>query len=129
MGGIRANPEAASPLTVILTIALVAAGLTAVLFFAFVDVAGRQLSLERVTENGAVAFRVTAVHSSQQWSDLEVRFVTPGGTDQAGFYLDVPSGAVHAGDVIHLRSQPPSGTYLLEVRHTGVTEARVAAPF
>jgi len=110
---LRDATEAASPLMVIATFVLVAAGLTALLFFAFVDTAPPSLSLQQ--DAGAATFQVVALHGSIDWSHVQAHFVDHAGTDHAT-WLDVPtSGAVHAGDRITLKVQPPAGQYLLRI--------------
>lgn len=106
---------AASPLAVIVVIALVAAGITALVFFAAVDVAGPELAVQQVDRDGGRAFQVTQVRGDLSWDDLTVQFLDPSGADHAGFYLDRPAGTVVVGQVLGVRSGLPAGTWLLRI--------------
>jgi hypothetical protein len=112
---LRDDDVGASPLMVIATFVLAAAGITALLFFAFVDTAPPALSLQQVDDGGVPAFRVVDEHGGLAWDELSVRFIDPAGRDQAEFFLDVPAGDVEPGDTITLRSGLPGGTYHLRV--------------
>jgi len=113
--GFRADGAAASPLMVIATFVLVASGVTALLFFAFVDTAPPAVSLQQTSDGGNPAFQVVSEHGGLGWEDLGVQFIDPAGTDRAAAYLLVPNGTVDSGDRITLRSAPPGGSYLLRL--------------
>ncbi|MFO1533369.1 MAG: hypothetical protein ABR562_06705 [Thermoplasmatota archaeon] len=106
--------EAASPLMVIATFVLVASGVTALLFFAFVDTSPPSVSLQQVSD-GAPAFKVVAEHGGLKWESLKVQFVDSAGADHADVYLEIPNGELQTGDRIALRSGLPAGNYLLRV--------------
>ena len=114
---------------VIATFVLVASGLTALLFFAFVDTAPPAVSLQQVSDGGNAAFKVVDEHGGLDWEKLSVQFVDAGGVDHASFYLVVPGGPVQTGDQIQLRSGPPAGTYLLRVFDGERELARLSAAF
>jgi hypothetical protein len=100
---------------VIATFVLVAAGITALLFFAFVDTAPPAVSVQQVSDQGVPAFQVVSEHGGLDWEGLTVQFVDFAGNDQADLYLQVPTGEVETGDRITLRSGTPGGTYLLRL--------------
>jgi len=118
---LRRDQDAASPLMVIATFVLVASGVTALVFFAFVDMAPPAVSLQRIDQQGVPAFRVVDEHGGLSWDELKVEFVDPAGADQASVYLEVPAGDILPGDLIKLRSGLPAGTYLLRL-HDGERE-------
>jgi hypothetical protein len=113
-------------LAVIVVIALVAAGATAFVFFAAVDVAGPELALQQVERDGGRAFQVTQVRGDLAWEDLTVELLDPSGADHAGFYLERPAGTVVVGQVLGLRSELPAGTWLLRIRDGGEEIVRLA---
>lgn len=100
---------------VIATFVFVASGVTALLFFAFVDMAPPAVSLQQVNEGGGPAFRVVSQHGSLEWEALNVTFTDAAGFDLAGFYLLLPNGTVDESDTIQLRSGLPAGPYLLRL--------------
>lgn len=122
----RADQSGASPLTVITAVVLLVAAITAVLVMTFVGRGPSVLSLQETQDGAAPAFEVTAVHGSLEWDGLAVQLLDPAGVDRAGLYLDVPDGGVEVGDVLHLRSRPPAGTYLLRVLDGEAELTRVA---
>lgn len=111
----RRDQAAASPLMVIATFVLVAAGLTALLFFAFVDTAPDTLAIEQGEAEGGPAFRVVSKHGDLAWERLTVRFIDPAGVDRASLFLAVPGGSVDTDDAITMRTLPPPGTYHLRI--------------
>lgn len=100
---------------VIATFVLVAAGLTALLFFAFVDTAPPAVALQEMDDQGVRVFQVVSEHGDLRWENLQVRFINPAGTDRASLYLSVPTGPVDVGDRITFLSAPPGGLYHLRV--------------
>lgn len=100
---------------VIATFVLVAAGLTALLFFAFVDTAPDTLAIEQRPSDGGPAFRVVSKHGDLAWEGLTVRFIDPAGVDRAGVFLALPNGTVDTDDAITMRTLPPPGTYHLRI--------------
>jgi hypothetical protein len=99
---------------VIATFVLVASGLTALLFFTFVDTAPPAVSLQAVEEAGATQFKVVGEHGGLKWDDLRVSFMDQSGADHAAL-LEVPAGKVREGDAIRLRSGLPGGPWALQL--------------
>lgn len=126
---LRRDPSAASPLVVILTVVLVVVGLTSLGWFLF---GGEPASMEvqLVDQDGVRAFQVTRTGDADTWGDLEVRFITPSGTDRADLYLDVPAPdiPVRPGDQIPFAKTPPAGTYLLQIFEDGEERLRFSVP-
>lgn len=106
---------AASPLAVIVVIALVAAGATALVFFVAVDVTAPELAVQQVERDGGRAFQVTQVRGGLSWDGLTVQLLDPSGADHAAFYLDPPAGPVAVGQLLPVRSSLPGGTWLLRI--------------
>ncbi|MES2153546.1 MAG: hypothetical protein V4510_00230 [bacterium] len=119
----------ASPLTVILVAVLVAGGITALVVMSLVGGVHDALALQQVDDHGVPAFQVTSVAGGVDWDHLSVQLVDPAGVDQAGIYLQAPNGTVTLGDVIHLRTLPPGGTYLLRILQDGTELTRLAVAF
>ncbi len=88
------------------------------------------MSLQQVRDgSGTTSFQVTDLHGSFDWAGVTVQFLDAAGVDHADLYLAMPDGAVHVGDHIALRSQPPGGTYLLRIVQGDTELARVAPTF
>ncbi len=122
--------DGASPLTVIVVVVLLAAGVAALVVMSFVGGTRPGLALQQVKgETGATAFEVTDVHGGLDWNGLTLQFIDPAGVDHADLYLSPPNGTVQFGDQIQLLSQPPGGTYLLRILDGDVELARVAPTF
>lgn len=119
---LRRDLEAASPLVVILTVVLVAVGLTTLVFFLVVDTTATLLEIQQVE---GPAFQVTDTSGDLAWGELEVVFLDRAGEDLAATFLSVPTGPVEEGDRITLRQHPPGGDYLLVVRFEGEDLARL----
>jgi hypothetical protein len=124
LGGDR---RAAAPLTVIATIAILAAAVTAIVLMATLGGGRSALRLQQVTADGNPAFQVTETHGGLSWDGLSVAFLDPAGVDQASLYLDLPNGSVETGDQIQVRVPPAAGTYVLVVSDGARELARVAA--
>lgn len=126
---LRDHHAAASPLAVIVTVVLVAIGLTSLAWFLLAD-DGAVMEVQLIEEDGVKSFQVTRVGQSMDWGDLDVRFVTPSGSDQAGVYLTLPDPGdpVRPGDAITFQRTPPAGTYLLQVFEGGEERVRLSVP-
>jgi hypothetical protein len=122
---ISQDTQAASPLVVIATFVLVAVILTAGAYALFFDRPEPSLTVVEQRHGGVLSFNVTYVHGGMDWADVKVRFLDAAGTDQAGFFLTKPTGAISKGDVVQVAPQPNAGTYLFLVIHNGNELSRV----
>ncbi len=122
----RRDDAAASPLVVLTVFVLVASGVTALVFFFFVDRPDAGIEVRPAGEEG---FVVEDVVGSFRWSGLRIEFLDAAGVDRAGLYLEAPDGRVGADDAIALRHQVPAGTYLLRLLDGGDEVGRAVASF
>lgn len=133
MAWLASDERAASPLTVIALVVLVAAGVTAIAVMAFFGGGPSAMTVQQVDgpEGAGIGtlFQVTSTNGGLDWQDVTVQFVDPAGVDRSGIYLEAPTGPVDPGDQIRLRTQPPAGTYLLRVMDGHQELARVSASF
>lgn len=100
---------AASPLTVVLVVVLIAVAVTSALWFAFDDDAPPSMEVQEV-EGG---FEVTDTGGRLNWDELQLRLLDAAGEDHAERFLEMPSGEVEAGDRIGLAQPLPGGRWLL----------------
>jgi hypothetical protein len=110
--GFRHSEDGASPLTVITVFVGVAVLLTVGIYALFFDNPAPDVEVIQVDEGGNPAFEVASTAGGLEWEDLDVRLIDRAGADR-GAFLDVPAGAVSAGDRILFRVLPPAGSYLL----------------
>ena len=107
------DENAASPIAVIVVLAVVAVTLTALVIFTAVDV---QKPVIGFHENGSqTALVVSNVEGPLRWNDLKVQFFDAAGTDHAGLYLELPVGKVNVGDEIPYALAPPGGSYQVRI--------------
>ncbi len=116
---LASNQSAASPLTVIAVVVLLAVVVTAAVLFLAVDTELEVLEVEIAESGGERFLEVARVEGSFAWSDVDIRLVNQAGTDRAGNYLRLPAGEVGVGARIVIEPRPPAGDYLLDVRLDG----------
>jgi hypothetical protein len=121
------DDTAASPLVVITTFVLVAVLLTVVIYALAFDRPETDVSLVAVRgEGGSLAFDVTDSSGGLDWNEVTLRFLDRGGSDVAGSFLQVPTGAIDLEDRVAVSPLPPAGTYLLLVFHGDDELSRLA---
>ncbi|MEK6975258.1 MAG: hypothetical protein AABY18_02835 [Candidatus Thermoplasmatota archaeon] len=126
---LRSDSQAASPLVVIATFVLGAIVLTAIAYAFLLDRPEPRLQLVAVDDAGGVSFEVTHEGGSLDWDGITLRFLDRAGTDQAGNFLQPPTGDVDKGDRIGVSPLPPAGTYLLLVMSDGDELSRLVVEF
>ncbi len=107
---------AASPLTVIAVVVLLAVMATTIALFLAVDTEHEALEVDVVRDGDQRFLEVGRVEGKYTWADLSVQLINQAGTDRAPIYLHAPTGEVNVGDRILVDPQPPAGDYLFEVR-------------
>lgn len=112
---LRRDDAAASPLTVVVTVVILAALLTVGLYALVFDRPEESLGLVARRDGGGLHFDVAQERGGLEWDELTVRFIDRAGTDLASTHLQVPSGPVDRDDRVQAHPLPPGGTYLLLV--------------
>jgi hypothetical protein len=123
---LRRDDAAASPLTVIVTVVIVAALLTVGVYALFFDRPEAAVGLVATRDAEGLHFDVTRERGGLEWEDLTLRFLDRAGTDLAPHYLQVPTGSVDREDRVQVSPLPPGGTYLLLLLHGDDELARLA---
>lgn len=123
---LRRDDAAASPLTVIVTVVVIAVLLTVAIYALFFDKPEQAVGLVAARDSEGLHFDVTQESGDLVWADLTFRFLDRAGTDLAPHYIRPPTGAVDREDRVEVSPLPPGGTYLLLLMHGEDELARLA---
>lgn len=120
------DETAASPLVVILSFVAVAVVVTALGYALLFDRPEPRLQVVQTEGPDGLAFEVTHAGGGLGWADVTLHLLDRAGIDQAGTFLQAPTGDVGVGDRITVQPALPAGHYLLLVLQDGDELARLS---